>query len=243
MSGSPPDAPTGPGSPLTRRVALRRALFAGAGATVVPSTLSGVLAPGGALAATANARTIMLVRHAEKPDGSGAPYGITPAGEHDTESLTVRGWTRAGALVELFDSGHPQHRGLARPAGLVASDPGGAGSKRPMQTVGPLSERLGLKIGLVPVPAKKSGTQPIADALLAQPGPVLGAFQHKLIPAIAQRLGQVSPAVPSQWPEDRFDLVWVFVRRRGGTWQFSQVPQLLLFGDRSSVVTGAQDAA
>jgi hypothetical protein len=36
---------------------------------------------------------------------------------------------------------------------------------------------------------------------------------------------------PQYWPLDRFDLVWVF-DRRGDTWTFTQVPQLLLAGDR-----------
>jgi hypothetical protein len=37
------------------------------------------------------------------------------------------------------------------------------------------------------------------------------------------------------WPLDRFDLVWVF-DRRDSTWTFTQVPQLLLAGDRPDVI-------
>src|SRR6266404_7365739 len=45
---------------------------------------------------------IMLIRHAEKPDGvSGAP-GVNADGIEDKESLTVRGWQRAGAMVRFF---------------------------------------------------------------------------------------------------------------------------------------------
>ncbi len=40
---------------------------------------------------------------------------------------------------------------------------------------------------------------------------------------------------PQYWPLDRFDLVWVF-DRRGDTWTFTQVPQLLLAGDRPEVI-------
>ena len=37
---------------------------------------------------------------------------------------------------------------------------------------------------------------------------------------------------PAQWPDDRFDMIWV-VDRDGanGPWHFAQVPQLLLSGD------------
>ncbi len=46
---------------------------------------------------------IMLIRHAEKPlHPSDSPHGVDPDGREDPHSLTVTGWIRAGALVELF---------------------------------------------------------------------------------------------------------------------------------------------
>jgi hypothetical protein len=36
--------------------------------------------------------------------------------------------------------------------------------------------------------------------------------------------------LPSSWPEERYDIVWVFERDERA-WSFSQVPQLLLAGD------------
>ena len=44
------------------------------------------------------------------------------------------------------------------------------------------------------------------------------------------------PAPPTKWPHDRFDIVWVFTRQHDGTWKFTQVPQLLLAGDKRSVI-------
>jgi hypothetical protein len=42
----------------------------------------------------------MFIRHAEKPgDGEN---GVTPDNIFDKESLTLRGWQRAGALIGLF---------------------------------------------------------------------------------------------------------------------------------------------
>jgi hypothetical protein len=66
--------------------------------------------------------TIMIVRHAEKPTKSNEQLGIRPNGEHDRHSLSVRGWTRAGAVVGLFAPQHGEPRaGLARPDAIYAS--------------------------------------------------------------------------------------------------------------------------
>ena len=44
---------------------------------------------------------IMIIRHAEQHEVA----GITREGQVDPQSLTVRGWQRAGALVPFFCSG------------------------------------------------------------------------------------------------------------------------------------------
>jgi broad specificity phosphatase PhoE len=44
---------------------------------------------------------IMFIRHAEKPV-DGGDDGVTPKGHADPESLTPRGWQRAGALARFF---------------------------------------------------------------------------------------------------------------------------------------------
>ena len=43
------------------------------------------------------ALTILIIRHAEKPDEAWPGPGLTEQGENDTESLVIRGWQRAGA--------------------------------------------------------------------------------------------------------------------------------------------------
>ena len=45
------------------------------------------------------ASQIMLIRHGEKPPHAPPPHGVSAHGERDTESITVRGWQRAGALA------------------------------------------------------------------------------------------------------------------------------------------------
>ena len=73
-------------------------------------------------------------------------------------------------------------------------------------------------------------------------GVVLIAWQHQDIPAIGAHLlahsGASGIALPTSWPQDRYDLVWVFDRPAGSgpITAFTQVPQLLLAGDLDSVL-------
>jgi hypothetical protein len=212
---------------VTRRRAL--ALAAGTGAAL-EVLAAAALAP----ASSSGASVIMLIRHAEKPTGSGAPHGVDAKGNHDKESLIVQGWQRAGALVELFDPAVGKLRaGLTKPTALFASNPGSHGSKRPLETITPLAQRLNMSVS---TPVKDSETKQIADILNATPGAPLAAWQHQDIPAIAAHLKHVHPKPPAKWPGDRFDIVWVFTRRSDGSLKFTQVPQLLLAGDKHSVI-------
>lgn len=188
-----------------------------------------------AASGTATVALLMIVRHAEKPPAQGAPFGALPGGEPDPKSLTTTGWSRAGALVALFDprgeAGPLDLRpGLARPEALVAADPDGA-SKRPFQTVTPLASRLGLTPD---ISYAKGDEAKLARSLRTITSPTLVAWEHEAIPAILSNLGKVAPQPPSSWPDSRFDLVWCLTRTAAASWTFSQVPQLLLAGDSAS---------
>ena len=67
---------------------------------------------------------IMFVRHGEKPGEGTKPHGVNPHGEHDGHSLSVLGWTRAGALAGLFahapSKAHPH---VVRPGRIIATRP------------------------------------------------------------------------------------------------------------------------
>jgi hypothetical protein len=210
-------------------------MAAGTGVAIeVLRATSAAGAPPGAVGASGGANTIMLIRHAEKPAASGPPFGIDSNGNQDPESLAVQGWQRAGALVELFDPKVGKLRlGIARPTSLFASNPGSHGSKRPLETITPLAQRLKMKVN---TPVKDSKTHDIAKILVATPGSPLAAWQHQDIPSIAQAIKNVHPTPPKHWPGNRFDIVWVFTRQRDGSWKFTQVPQLLLAGDKHSVI-------
>lgn len=195
---------------------------------------------------------VMIVRHGEKPTVKHqAPYGVTRKGEQDWESLTIRGWQRAGGLVSLFDpAGGSLRDALATPVLIYASKPadstsvaddanGGSRSKRPFETIAPLSARLGLTPNL---DFGKGDEAALAKQVLRQKGPVLISWQHEAICAIAQAIVGSNPpkgGLPRKWPGERFDLVWVLDQpaEDGQPWQFTQVPQQLLAGDTDTVIT------
>ena len=67
---------------------------------------------------------IMFVRHGEKPGDGGPPRGVNKDGEIDDHCLSVRGWTRAGALAALpayAPSAHHPH--VATPGRIIATRP------------------------------------------------------------------------------------------------------------------------
>lgn len=209
----------------------RRTLLAMlAGGAALPMLGTGALAskPGGR-------PTIMIIRHAEKPVGDGTPYGITEDGTQSLHALTPRGWTRAGALAELFaPSNTLMRRGLVRPETLFASLPNSRNkSLRPSETLTPLSAKMGLPINGAFGLGDESA---LAKAVLETGGNVLIAWQHEAILKICAALGFGGLGLPAKWPGDRFDIVFVFAAHTDG-WRFTQVPQLLLSGDRAQTIT------
>ena len=169
----------------------------------------------------------MIIRHGEKPH-SGKPHGINPDGNHDHNSLTVTGWLRAGALVQLFaptKADPPQ--GLRRPDAIYGSASEHGHSKRSIQTVTPLADRLGIEVIRRFAHGEETA---LAKELVARSGATLVSWHHQTIQKIVKHLGVVAPTPPHTWPDDRFDIVWTFLRSGDG-WLFRQVPQLLMPDD------------
>lgn len=174
---------------------------------------------------------IMLIRHAERPEDDAPPFGVDPDGTRCDESLTPIGWQRAAALATLFapDDGEPP-AGLVRPQALFASTPSKKdGSKRSLQTISALADRLGLGVD---TDIGRSEVKALAKRVLRTTGPVLISWQREYLPEIVDALGKVDSTPPDPWPEDRFDVVWVLTRNGSDGWAFSQTPQRLLPGDR-----------
>jgi broad specificity phosphatase PhoE len=176
----------------------------------------------------------MLIRHAEKPNGD---IGIMADGSQNGEALTAEGWQRAEALVALFapPGGRFADSHLATPAAIFASGVGRhSKSLRPEQTVTPLATRLRL-----PIETKypKGSERALVQAVTMLGGVVLIAWEHEAIPEIATLIRGSDHDIPLQWPNNRFDDVWVFDRPIGNvTWSFTQVPQRLLPGDSADPI-------
>jgi hypothetical protein len=204
------------------------------------------------------ASTIMVIRHAEKPDSyNGQTYnGVNPTatscGSQGSEDLVTLGWERAGALVTLFVPPWGPKPYLAMPQNLFASDPddskddsdssGGDGpSQRPFETLTAVAAALGSPSSPLTINqsfSKKHYDQMVTAALACQ-GAVLIAWQHQDIPAIGQSIltqtntPSGSIQIPTSWPGSRYDLVWVFNRPgcSGPIASFSIFAQMLLAGD------------
>jgi hypothetical protein len=176
------------------------------------------------------ASKIMIIRHAEKPNGY--YRGISEKGMIEPVSLVVKGWQRAGALAGLFN---PKSKALKKsklsvPDVLYASPAGiHSKSKRPVQTIKPLSRVLKIPIN------RKYGRDDygaMIDHALQQKGIILICWQHQHIPQIASRI-LANNGAPKSWPSNRFDLVWVFdLDPTTGMYRFSQHAQNLLPGDK-----------
>lgn len=178
------------------------------------------------------ANKIMVIRHAEKPSNDSPDEGVTEEGERDKESLTVRGWQRAGALAALFAPAQNsfRHPSLAVPQFLYASKPiRRNGSRRPVETITPLAEKLAIRINTHF--SKLESDQMLEEVFLCD-GVVLICWQYELIPKIANYILGNNTIAPQHWPEDRFDMVWVFDKDAASArYSFKQVPQNLLMGD------------
>jgi hypothetical protein len=113
------------------------------------------------------------------------------------------------------------------PTRLFASEIGPhSHSRRPLETLQPLSDRLGLALDELVL---QDELDQLVGAIRACEGHVLVAWEHKRIPLIANRLVGDAASVPQVWPDDRFDLVWVFEPDpSSGGFRLRQVPQLLL---------------
>lgn len=183
-------------------------------------------------------QTLLLIRHAEKPhDGV---QGVDVAGAQDSRSLTPRGWQRAGIWTELLAPTLGGAGGLPTPTAIVASAPashhelspdsGGSKSRRPLETVAALADKLGIEIDLR---FSKGEEAALAAAIGAMSGVVLVCWQHENIGDIARALVPAPAGVPDGWPDDRFNIVFQFTRANGqaDAWTFRQFAPVLLKGD------------
>ena len=182
-----------------------------------------------------SALTILIIRHAEKPEESWPGPGLTSDGIDDKKSLVVRGWQRAGSWSALFGAGLGGDA-FPQPAAIYAADPsataGADPSRCPFETIMPLASRLTLK----PITKYAVGQESdLVAEIVGLTGVVLVCWEHKaiagaILPPIAH--GQNLDGMPAKWDGDRFDVVLRFDRRSpSAPWSFRQLFPRLLSGD------------
>ena len=187
--------------------------------------------------ATEAPEVIMFVRHGEKPGEGTKPHGVNHHGEHDGHSLSVLGWTRAGALAGLFAHApstsasahraarsrhrHPPHRGSQE----QARDPHGGADGQRLKLAIEDGHTHGNEAELV-----AGGARSAENALVV--------WHHGTMAKIVRHFPIVNQEeVPKHWPDERFDLIWVLVREPGEAlaYRFVIVPQMLLADDVETV--------
>lgn len=180
------------------------------------------------------ASKIMLIRHAEKPAHKIA--GVLTEGANDEHSLSVQGWQRAGALAVWLDPKHARikHPHLAPPDHLYAAKfHEGHHSKRCYQTLLPLSEKLKIDIN---IDFKNEDFEDMVAHAKARSGVVLISWHHEKIPEVTRAILGGKDVHPPHWPDERFDVVWVFDAGAKGDYTLKQVPAMLLAGDSEKVI-------
>jgi hypothetical protein len=168
--------------------------------------------------------TILLIRHAEKPDASRDIRGVDINGHESAAELSVTGWQRSAALPRLFSPAQPAEM-LPRPNAIyaAASHPRSA---RPVRTVELLAQSLGLELH------DRFGSDDLGALikdLRAGSGVALVCWRHESIADIARAFIDDTTPVPD-WDAKRFDIVWVLSLKEG-RWKLRQRPQLLLPSD------------
>jgi hypothetical protein len=179
---------------------------------------------------------IMITRHAEKPSDNGSVRGVEINGSHDPDELSVRGWQRAGALIGFFapQNGAFAHSSLATPDAIFACHPHGhVKSVRSAHTVQLLAQFLNTTIDLN---HERGSEDQLVKAVMATQGVVLIAWEHDAIPDIVSKITGKDHICPKKWPDSRFDVVWVLDQKPTSAWALTQVPQLVLPGDRGEVI-------
>jgi hypothetical protein len=185
-----------------------------------------------------SALTILIIRHAEKPDHPEAPWpgaGFTEEGTADKKSLVIRGWQRAGGWSTLFGAGLGGDK-FPQPAAIYAANPlstsGHPPSHRPWETISPLAARL----RVTPITTYALGSEDdLVKEITGLTGVVLVCWEHKaiykkILPAVAK--GQPLRGMPTDWKGDRFDVVLRFDRSvPDAPWSFRQLFPRLLSGD------------
>lgn len=175
---------------------------------------------------------VMFVRHGEKPGKQGPPHGINHYGEHDAHSLSVRGWTRAGALAVLIANAPlDAYPHMVVPDRIIATKPSHeAKSRREVDTAVPLARRLDVEID---EGHGHGHEEALRESILTDPRNTLVVWHHGTMAHLVRGFPISNPDdVPKHWPDERFDLIWILTREPDErAYRFIGIAQRLLDGD------------
>jgi hypothetical protein len=137
-------------------------------------------------------------------------------------------WQRAGRWAELFAPSLGERSVLPQPQAIFASAPAsghdvgadgvGSRSRRLMETVSTLAGKLYVAVDLR---FSKGQEVALVRVLSGIQGTTLVCWQHENIAAIASALSPRPAQFPHDWPPDRFNIVFRFVRDGGANAQWS----------------------
>jgi hypothetical protein len=171
---------------------------------------------GAASAASAAPAQVVVIRHGEKPATG--------------PDLDAQGYARAQALVGFFEH-NPVVTRFGPIVAIYAMDPKDQnGSQRPIETVTPTAQALGLSIDTDYL--RKQIPQMVQDILgnHAYDGKtVVICWEHHVIPAIVDAFGWTS--APQTWSGSVFDQAWVLSFTGDKATDFAVVPENVLPGD------------
>jgi broad specificity phosphatase PhoE len=136
-------------------------------------------------------RTIVLMRHAEKPPDKSHP-GLTEAGRGRAK--------RIAALV-------PELIGKPDVLFAAADKPG---SVRPRETLEPLAAATGVEIRQFPDRESRRFAEMLLSGSEFAGKRIVISWRHKELPRLARALGAPPGLYPDPWPESLYDLMLRF---------------------------------
>jgi hypothetical protein len=175
--------------------------------------------------------TIMLIRHGEKPVGRGS--AVDQHGNTNSAGLIPKGWARAGALAVLFDPNRVTLDSTLPTPDRLVSPRYAKPVHRTWLTLWPVSKRLGLEVTRTRDVNDAKGAA--RDLLAMSARTVLVCWEHENLVDIVTAFGELVTVtnrndLPTEWPDDRFDVIWRF-DSTGDAWTFGSLNQELLHGD------------
>ncbi|EHK39616.1 uncharacterized protein TrAtP1_006887 [Trichoderma atroviride] len=138
-------------------------------------------------AALASAQNVYFIRHGEKPS------------DDDDPNLSAQGLERAQCLRTVFGASSQYNIGY-----IIAEKPKSDSRLRPLDTVTPLAQDLGLTVD---TSCGKTKSDCVADLVSGYNGSgnILICWEHSELTNIADAMGIKKPPT---YPDDSFNLIW-----------------------------------